>query len=501
MFSAAAALISWGFFFSRSDSLPFYYSLFPAADNFAPATSLLITATSFTMLLVFLAMLSYYRYDHNKKLNQHIYQLAYTDRLIGCSNFDHFCLNADKLTADLAIYYSCVSIDIDNFKLINEIKGYAYGDTLLRRIASSLQNSLRPNEIFCRFQEDAFSMLLITEPEPIMKRRITDMLRTSATDYSAAEITPFTFSCGIYHIKNDCSIKTAHDYSIVARNTLINYHKELCDFAFFDDSMHSKIVEKKYFENELYKSIDNDEFVIYFQPKYSIAPSGDRLNGAEALVRWIHHEKGFLSPGVFIPIFEETGQIVTLDLHIFTKVCQQLHDWLDDNKPVVPVSVNISRVTLLSNPNLDVVLTATAAHYEIPPSLISLEITETANCNIVYFSHLLDNLKKNGFTISMDDFGSGYSSFDLLHKLPLDTLKLDKTFFDFWTDTNKEKAKGIIRAAVNMSKDLNMTTVAEGAELKEQIDFLKSIHCDMVQSYYFAKPMPATDFARLLADD
>jgi diguanylate cyclase (GGDEF)-like protein len=476
-------------------------TLLPSSAAYRPEVLYFFAACAAVLLTAFFIITVLGRRYSTKELREDIYRLAYVDKLTGFRNFERFREDAAEILADSPnAAYSIISIDIDHFKTVNEINGYAYGDSLLCDLANSINAHLNKDELFCRFYEDKFALLIKKDKLIYIKKRINAILEEACAGYVNGEIKPFTFSCGIYHLESgDCAkLKTAHSYAQTARCSLPEYHETLCDFAVFDETMRQRLFDKNYFESELHKSIIADDFVLYFQPKYSIQNAVHTLSGAEALVRWIHHDKGFLPPGEFIPVFEETGQIVELDLYIFEKLCRQLRQWLDSGIAPLPVSFNLSRVTLLNSPTLDNILIATAAKYDVNPSLITIEITETVDCNVTYFSTLLDNLKQSGFGISMDDFGSGYSSFDLLHRLPIDSIKLDKKFFDFWTEKNKEKAKIIIKAAVNLSKDLNMISIAEGAELEEQISFLKSINCDMVQSYYFSKPVPVLQFETLL---
>lgn len=243
-------------------------------------------------------------------------------------------------------------------------------------------------------------------------------------------------------------------------------------------------------EDMMHKALENKEFQVYIQPKYH--PSTEELMGGEALVRWISAEEGFISPGQFIPIFEKNGFVTKLDDYMISATAALQAKWLAEGKKIVPISVNVSRLHF-SQINLAEHIRDLVDQYQLPHKYIEIELTESAFFdNKKALLTIVKKLQEYGFEVSMDDFGAGYSSLNSLKDLPLNVLKLDAEFFrgdDF--DTRGEI---VVSEAISLAKMLNMRIVAEGIEKKEQVDFLAKQDCDMIQGYYFAKPMPASDY-------
>jgi len=267
----------------------------------------------------------------------------------------------------------------------------------------------------------------------------------------------------------------------------------LQNYAFYDSKMSDDIIKEQRIVNNMRSALAGEEFAIYLQPKYEL--QSNALAGAEVLVRWIDPKRGMISPGDFIPIFERNGFIMKLDLYIWEKSCQLIRKWLDEGRKVLPISVNISRVSLY-NPRLVEVLCGLVDKYNIPPELFQLELTESAyTTNQNSIQNMMTTLQEKGFIVLMDDFGSGYSSLNILKDIKVDVLKIDMRFL---SDTEEEaRSENILAAVVRMAKWLNLPVIAEGVERKEQVLFLKSIGCEYVQGYYFAKPMPVTEYEEL----
>ena len=258
------------------------------------------------------------------------------------------------------------------------------------------------------------------------------------------------------------------------------------NYAFYDSKMENDIMKEQRIVNSMRSALAREEFVIYLQPKYELQTN--TIAGAEVLVRWIAPNHRMISPGDFIPIFERNGFIMNLDVYVWEKSCQLLRKWLDEGQRVLPISVNISRVSLY-NPRLVEVLCGLVDKYNIPPELFQLELTESAyTTNQSSIHNMMTTLQEKGFVIMMDDFGSGYSSLNILKDLKVDVLKIDMRFL---SDTEEEaRSENILAAVVRMAKWLNLPVIAEGVERKEQVLFLKGIGCEYVQGYYFARPMP-----------
>ena len=244
------------------------------------------------------------------------------------------------------------------------------------------------------------------------------------------------------------------------------------------------------------KALDEEQFVVYLQPKFDLA--SDTACGAEALVRWLHPEKGLISPGVFIPVFERNGFISKLDYYVWHKTCALLRRWLDKGARPSPVSVNISRISLY-NPRLTEVLTGLVREYALPPALLQLEITESAYMtNPDLMKNTIASLHQAGFTILMDDFGSGYSSLNTLKEIDMDVLKVDMKFLPVGEAVGR--AEIILSSIIKMANWLGMHVVVEGVESRQQRDFLEGAGCECVQGYFYSRPIPSAEYEQKYID-
>jgi EAL domain-containing protein (putative c-di-GMP-specific phosphodiesterase class I) len=287
--------------------------------------------------------------------------------------------------------------------------------------------------------------------------------------------------------KSDNAI-VAVDRANIARKNAQKLRKD--NFVFFNEKMRETLIEQKKIEDVMEEALKNEEFIIYFQPKINMTTS--KICGAEALVRWLSPEIGLVTPASFIPLFEDNGFITQLDYYVLDKVCSHLRDMIDRGLYVLPISVNFSREHFKSDALPDHLL-KTVEKYKLPPRLIEVEITESCLVNSDhYWLHLLQKIRKIGFGLAMDDFGSGLSSLNLLCDLPFKILKIDKDFFHSKTTHRKERI--VISNIVRMAHELDMEVICEGVETKEQAQFLQSIGCFMAQGYYYDRPLPLDEF-------
>ena len=244
-------------------------------------------------------------------------------------------------------------------------------------------------------------------------------------------------------------------------------------------------------------ALNSSQFIPYLQPKYDLKTN--KATGAEALVRWAHPQKGLVSPGIFIPIFERNGFISKLDFYMWESVCKILRNWIDSGKKVVPVSVNISR-TNLYNPELVDIICNLVKKYDIPPELLNLELTETSYMdNPALMMETVQRLRDKNFIVLMDDFGSGYSSLNTLKDITVDVLKIDMKFLQ--ETVHQERSRKILECVINLAKKLNVPVVAEGAETEDQVNFLRDMGCEFVQGFYFSKPIPLKEFEQLIEEE
>lgn len=379
--------------------------------------------------------------------------------------------------------FAFVRLDIERFKLVNSFFGTAKGDELLIYIAENIRKfSSEPERCtYCRLESDVFCICFDYDEKYI--NTLTGKFAESIISYNSNySITP---CFGIYIIDdNTLPIETIYTRSSLAARSCKGNRLER--FAFYMPEMSDRISIEQDITNDMYAALDEHQFKVFFQPKYSLEISAP--HGAEALVRWEHPVKGMVSPGEFIPVFEKNGFITKLDYYIWKQVCIYIRNWLDEGLEIDPVSVNVSRVDLY-NPNFVKLVLSLTEKYNIPHNLLNLELTESAySDNPVMVAKTMREFQQLGFVIMMDDFGCGYSSLNVLKDIAVDILKIDMKFF---SKTEIEgRGESIIASVIRMAKWLNIPVVAEGVETAQQINFLRSVGCDYVQGYYFAKPMP-----------
>lgn len=430
----------------------------------------------------------------NAKLIEQLKKLAYYDSLSGIKNKEKFRKDSMYI---LKNYYQddfyLVQLDVNKFKYINEMFGYAEGNEILMHIAHVLNNNMSKYEICARMDNDHFILLISCSTEDELLDRLSkinnEICNLSTINSSKYKI---VISSGIYKVtkKDDIQkIDLLIDRANIAAKTKKDKYEH--SYSFFNEETRNRLYKEKRLEDNMNKALEKGEFIVYYQPKYSLN-DGNEIEGAEALIRWNSPEMGFISPIDFIPLFEKNGFIVNIDMFVFEEVCKTLNKWINKGYTPVPISVNMSRVHLYRN-NFIENITDLINKYDISPEFIELELTESIvfdNLNILI--NIMKKIKEIGFLISMDDFGSGYSSLNLLKDLPFDVLKLDRVFLIETTDTKRGKI--IISKIVEMAKAINIKVICEGVETYEQVEFLKEIGCDKAQGYLFAKPMVLDEF-------
>ena len=391
-------------------------------------------------------------------------------------------------------HFAFVRMDIEKFQLINSFFGMSAGDELLKYIADLLIRAVKNrNDItFGRMDADIFCFCMSYENTKELVEsfnKMRDILSRYPLDFDIVPI------FGVYLIAGK-KITPNHMYdraNLAAKHCKGNYIR---NYAFYTRQMSQEIEKEQRIVNSMKSALENHEFVVYYQPKYGL--SDNQIAGAEALVRWKHPERGMISPGEFIPVFERNGFITKLDYYVWEQTCIQLRRWLDEGKQPLPISVNLSRISLYNKEVVEVICDL-VDKYQIPRSLFQVELTESAyNTNPKAVQEMMQRLREEGFYILMDDFGSGYSSLNVLKDIVVDVLKMDMKFFS--GDDKEGRGENIMAAVIRMAKWLNMPVVAEGVERIEQVEFLRSIGCEYVQGYYFAKPMPVEEYEKLQFD-
>lgn len=429
--------------------------------------------------------------ERQRKRVARLEHTAYKDTLTGLYNRNYL---AEKTAAilEMAMKKKMASavVDVDKFKMINESFGYCHGDIILSYVASAFMNFMEKDEFAVRLKDDLFVLILCYENEKDLEERLLHIFENIRKGFTQNQlINSISFSCGVYLLQGLSSASSnLFDYGDIARKS-VKQHSDT-KIAFFKKSMLWHLQEEKEMEDRMEYALHHGEFALYLQPKFDMQTG--EMNGAEALVRWISQTKGIVGPGRFIPLFEKNGFITKLDYYMFEKICQLKQSWKEKNMPDPIISVNMSR-NHLSQDDFIVTLVAIADRYGIHHETIEIEITESAFFNDT--ERLIDmmlELKGAGFKLSMDDFGAGYSSLNLLKKLPIDVLKIDKDFLDESEVTPKGQI--IMSSIVKMAQNIKVEVICEGVETQKQVNFLLGIGCLYGQGYLYARPMKVQEF-------
>lgn len=381
--------------------------------------------------------------------------------------------------------------DIERFKLVNELYGMEEGDNVLRYIGSVLKKLARPGELYGRLRDDVFCVCSCRSRADTVA--LIEQIAHEVKGYPL--MFRFFLPAGIVEIGAGCrdSVSSLCDKATLAQGRVKgNYLRGYC---FYEMEMGKRLNRDHLLIAGMETALRENQFEAWFQPQYDI--HSGKMIGAEALARWRHPELGMLSPAEFIPLFERNGFIIKLDEYIWETVCCHIHDWLARGFSPPPISVNVSRIHLYDM-NLYERIVGMCERYHVPHSLLWLEVTESDYTEQPKeLIPVMKKLKQAGFQFAMDDFGSGYSSLNILKDIPVDLIKFDLRFLE--GENNSGQAGYIIlKNAVQLVSDLHLSSLAEGVETEQQVQFLQSIGCYHAQGYYYARPMPAADFELLL---
>ncbi len=414
-------------------------------------------------------------------------RLVMIDPVTGGYNKDYFLMKASKEVARGRKKCAVLQFRLEKYRNYCTAYGMKQGENLLEEINTELVAMLLRKEISAHLEKSDFALLLFYQNEETLNIRVKNMMNILRERRNSQHL---TFSAGVCPV-----LSKGDDVSVILNNAGLAVPRTLKsqdEIVWFNDSMKEEQVWERRIEDDMDKAIENHEFQVYLQPKYST--KAEVLSAAEALVRWIHPVLGFISPGKFIPIFEKNGFILQLDDYMLTEISKLQAEWISQGKKLVPISVNVSRAHFAKE-NLAEHICSIVDKFNVPHEYIELELTESAffDDKAVLLT-TVSKLKSYGFKVSMDDFGAGYSSLNSLKELPLDIIKLDAEFFRSVDDINRSNL--IVGETISLAKKLGMQIVAEGIETREQVDFLAQQNCDLIQGFYFSKPLPVDEFIK-----
>jgi len=416
------------------------------------------------------------------------------DHLTGLYNKDYFYAYAHQLD----LFHKdrpmdALIIDINNFRMINERYGKAYGDEVLRGIGEKLRSLVLDDEgIVCRREADTYMVYCphLKSPAEFLKKASEHLIEDDSE-------TMVRLRMGIYaNVDKSENIERRFDRAKIAADSVKNNFNN--NIGVYDKAMLERELYSDQLVSSFSKAIETEQFTVYYQPKFDITADIPILASAEALVRWQHPELGMISPGVFIPLFEENGLIQELDKYVWRTAARQIKDWRDRFGITIPVSVNVSRIDMY-DPHLIETLVDILEENELTTSELLLEITESAYTqDSEQMIDVVNNLRAIGFCIEMDDFGTGYSSLNMISTLPIDALKLDMQFVrNAFKDVKDTRMLEVI---IEIAEYLSVPVIAEGIETEEQYNTLRNMGCDMVQGYFFSKPLPSEEYEKFVAE-
>ena len=418
----------------------------------------------------------------HKEDENNLYQLAYIDKLTKIENSNYFIEKASKLLKQQYEGYLLI-IDIGKFKIFNKKYGRIQGDKLLISIGQKLKQILGEKRIVTRLANDAFAVILEYKKEEKLIQIVEIIIDKLSKIKIDKELYKILIAIGISKItKKDNDIFDVLDKAIIARDEAKkNFNKK---FYIFNQKLENQMMKEHDIELIMEEGIQNQEFKVFYQPK--VNAKNEKVEEAEALVRW-ERENKLIPPNEFIPVFEKNKFIIQLDKYIYEQVCKDMKEWKEKYNKKIKISVNISKQHIVQDGFIEEYYKITKK-YNINPNEIELEITETTELDERFgISKILEKLKEKGFKISIDDFGTGYSSLSMLQQIPVDVIKIDKSFVD---------QTKMLEIMILIAKKMDLETVAEGVETNEQVQILKKLEVDLLQGFYYSKPLEKTEFEK-----
>ncbi len=449
-------------------------------------TLFLMLSVGICLFIIFIILgISIYIDISNQKKNRKLYKVAYIDPITLLGNALYFKENGSIYLQNPVKNKYIITLDINKFKALNNIYGYEFCNRILKTLGENLSKILPSNNITCRISNDVFATLFS------YSKNINQLLDNIFHNVSKLNINEtelhVNLAIGVYKLKqNDIDINKVLDKSYMARSKIKGLYD--ANYYIFDDVLENQLVEEQKIESCMEQALKDNEFEVFYQPK--VFTNTEKIAGAEALIRWRRNGE-IIPPNKFIPLFEKNKFITKLDFYIFEQVCKDLACWKEKYDFIPKVSINVSKEHFI-NENFIQDYVKITEHYHLDRSQIDLEITESATIDAnIDILKILNNIKAQGFTISIDDFGTGYSSLSMLQNMPIDIIKIDKIFIDKADLSNHDN---IINYIMFLANRLGVKTIIEGVETQEQTKFIREIKCDMIQGYYYSKPISKEDF-------
>lgn len=445
-----------------------------------------------SLMVIILAVISVsvgvYIYSWRKSKKE-LMTLAYQDPVTLGDNFVAFKERAKSKKDGVGWL---IAMDVTDFKLINSTCGVPKGDEVLRAIWEIFETETGENELAAHVNADRFILFWMDENQENIKQRLEHVIRKIEEIPERLEIPNLFPVFGIFHTIVLDEIDPLYGNAVQAKHQIKGRRDR--HYIFYDELNHESIQENRELEEHFETALENEEFEIWYQPKYSA--HSRKLVGAEALVRWRRADGALIPPLKFIPLFERNGNIIRLDEYVFRAVCRQQKEWQKQGQKMLPVSVNISRVSLYYSSVVEK-YESIIRSFDLDSKYIQLEITESATIDNNEIFNLLEQFHTAGFKILLDDFGSGYSSLAALNRMHFDTIKLDKSLVDYIGDDNGEK---LLNSITKLAQSFGMEITAEGVETVEQLMFLCNLDCDDIQGYYFSRPLPVKEYEECLKE-
>lgn len=483
-------LIVAGFIYYFAIILPEVYDGTLKLSDFMTYTVIFIVAI---VVLIVCLVISLFRYTSKKHSIDK--QLAYWNVELGIYNDNMFEMLVKARLPKLIKKSAIITFNIIDFKNLSTQFGYNQGQMILKSVATVLKNKYNLKDaVYAYNAGDMFSVFMKCDDEILCSKdasEIEDKVKKLVFEMGLNLEIKLAF--GICFI-DDKEI-TFNEYLRRANIARLSIRSENADrIIFFTEALLNSSADDKFFSAQIEMAFANKEFEVYYQPKFDVRVN--RFIAAEALIRWNHPTKGLIRPGSFIPYMERTGQVVKIGRYVFEQVCKDLSEWKRTGQRLLPISINISRVELYQSDLLSF-FESMIQQYRVNPLLIEIELTESfASRDTNFATMIMKKIASLRFKVSMDDFGTGYSSLSCLKDMPINILKLDKSFFD---DIEIDaRSRDIVRLIIELAKALGLYTVAEGIQTAKQVQFIKSTKCDSIQGFYYSEPLNKIDYELLL---